>query len=99
LLCLPSRHNRRRAARLRQASRPRSRGCGHLADTRPGQPHHYQPSSSDPTTGTYTGVGATLWKGTWTGVTHYTISGTANLVTGAGSGELTETFIGQAAAV
>lgn len=56
----------------------------------------YQPSASDPTTGTYTGVGSTLWQGTWTGVTHYSISGTANLVTGAGSGTLTETFIGRA---
>ncbi len=56
----------------------------------------YQPSPSDPTTGDYTGVGSTMWQGTWTGVTHYRIRGTANLVTGAGQGAIEETFIGRA---
>lgn len=56
---------------------------------------NYQPSASDPTTGTYQGVGSTLWQGTWTGVTHYMAHGTANLITGAGSGALQETFTGR----
>jgi hypothetical protein len=55
----------------------------------------YTPSATDPTTGSYEGVGSTLWQGTWTGLTHYAIQGTANLVTGAGSGSLTETFVGR----
>lgn len=55
----------------------------------------YQPSSPDPTTGTYQGADSTLWQGTWTGVTHYAIRGTANLVSGAGSGTLQETFAGR----
>lgn len=54
----------------------------------------YQPSS-DPTTGTYAGVGTTEWQGTLTGVTHYKIHGTANLITGVGSGAIDETFIGR----
>jgi hypothetical protein len=57
----------------------------------------YHPSAGDPTTGTYTGVGTTLWRGTWTGVTEYKIQGTANLITAAGSGTLQETFVGRAA--
>lgn len=55
----------------------------------------YKPSSPDPTTGTFSGVGSTLWQGTWTGLTHYKISGTANLITGAGSGTIQETFTGR----
>jgi len=55
----------------------------------------YQPSASDPTTGTYQGMGSTLWQGTWSGVTYYAIQGTANLVNGAGSGTLRETFVGR----
>lgn len=56
----------------------------------------YTPSAGDPLTGHYQGVGSTLWQGTWTGVTHYTMTGTANLVSGAGSGTLQETFAGRA---
>lgn len=55
----------------------------------------YTPSAGDPLNGQYQGVGSTLWQGTWTGVTHYTMQGTANLVTGAGSGTLQETFVGR----
>lgn len=59
---------------------------------------HYQPRMlTNPTRGTYTGLGSTLWQGTWTGVTHYTIGGTADLVTGAGSGTIDETFTGRSA--
>lgn len=58
----------------------------------------YSPSTGDPTTGQYEGVGSTLWRGTWTGITTYTIRGNANLVTGAGSGSLTETFVGRSVA-
>lgn len=57
----------------------------------------YTPSAGDPLTGQYQGIGSTLWQGTWTGVTHYTMQGTANLVTGAGSGTLQETFVGRSA--
>jgi hypothetical protein len=58
----------------------------------------YAPTSpTDPTTGTFDGVGSSLWRGTWNGVTHYTATGTANLVTGAGSGTLDETFVGRSA--
>jgi hypothetical protein len=55
----------------------------------------YTPSAADPTTGSYQGVGSTLWQGTWSGLTDYTIRGTANLVTGAGAGSITETFAGR----
>lgn len=55
----------------------------------------YTPSAGDPLTGRYQGIGSTLWQGTWTGVTHYVMQGTANLVTGAGSGTLQETFVGR----
>jgi hypothetical protein len=45
----------------------------------------------------YQGVGSTLWQGTWNGVTDYTISGVANLVTGEGNGTIHETFNGRSA--
>ena len=54
----------------------------------------YHPSPNDLIEGTYQGVGSTAWLGTWNGVTHYTIQGKANLVTGAGSGTIDETFYG-----
>jgi hypothetical protein len=57
----------------------------------------YQPSADNPTIGSYAGVGTTAWLGTWTGLTRYQIHGTANLVTGAGSGVIDETFTGGSA--
>ncbi len=55
----------------------------------------YQPSSTDPTTGSFEGVGSNLWQGTWTGVSSFTHRGTVNLVTGAASGTQEETFAGR----
>jgi hypothetical protein len=55
----------------------------------------YQPSPTDPTTGSYEGVGSSLWQGTWTGVTYYTSRGTLNVASGAGSGAFDETFAGR----
>ena len=55
----------------------------------------YQPSSTDPTAGSFEGVGSELWQGTWTGVSSFTARGTANLVTGASSGTLEETLFGR----
>jgi hypothetical protein len=58
---------------------------------------NYMPSASTVTTGTYSGVGSTSWRGDFTGVTEYTIQGTVDLVTGAGKGTLQETFAGRSA--
>jgi hypothetical protein len=55
----------------------------------------YQPSPTDPTAGSFEGVGSELWQGTWTGVSSFTFRGTVNLVTGAGSGTLEETLFGR----
>ncbi|MGH8991751.1 MAG: hypothetical protein ACRDZ7_09520 [Acidimicrobiia bacterium] len=52
----------------------------------------YHPSPTDPTVGSFEGVGSELWQGTWTGVSSFTFRGTGNLVTGAGSGTLEETL-------
>lgn len=55
----------------------------------------YNPSAADPTKGTFTAIGSTLWRGDWTGVTTYTMRGDVDLVTSASSGTLEETFIGR----
>jgi hypothetical protein len=55
----------------------------------------YQPSPTNPTTGSFEGVGSNLWQGTWTGVSSFTFRGTVNLVTGASSGTMEETFAGR----
>jgi hypothetical protein len=48
----------------------------------------------DPATGRGSCDGSTLWRGTWTGVTHYTVRGFFDLVTGDASGTIGETFVG-----
>jgi len=53
------------------------------------------PTSADPTTGATTCLGSTTWVGGLTGQTHYVFTGTLDLTTGAGSGEIDETFIGR----
>jgi hypothetical protein len=50
---------------------------------------HYDPSS-----GAFTCVGGSTWEGSWTGVTHYDVTGTVNPATGDMRGSLTETFVG-----
>jgi hypothetical protein len=77
------------------SARPAASVAGSWQTVVPVSETSYQPSAADPTTGTYTGVGSTVWQGTWAGVTHYAAHGTANLVTGAGSGTLQETFVGR----
>lgn len=54
----------------------------------------FTPSKANPTTGAFTAVGSTEWRGTWIGVTTYTMSGTIDLLTNESSGVLQETFIG-----
>jgi hypothetical protein len=44
--------------------------------------------------GAFSGFGASTWTGTWNGVTHWTIRGTTDLLTGDSSGTLDETFVG-----
>jgi hypothetical protein len=51
----------------------------------------------NPKTGGFSGYGSSMWTGTWTGVTYWTIKGTVNLLTGDSSGTLDETFIGHSA--
>lgn len=58
----------------------------------------FEPSGADPTKGAFTAVGSTLWNGSWTGVTTYTVRGTIDLVTNANSGTLAETFTGGSSA-
>jgi hypothetical protein len=53
-------------------------------------------TSYDPVTKAFSCVGSTAWHGTWTGVTRYTVSGTADLVSGDASGTIRETFYGRA---
>jgi hypothetical protein len=55
----------------------------------------YEPTPGHPLTGSYEGVGSTEWQGTWRGITKYSIGGSVDLVTGAGSGWLHEKFIGR----
>ncbi|MGH9036894.1 MAG: hypothetical protein ACRD0O_14115 [Acidimicrobiia bacterium] len=55
----------------------------------------YQPSPTDPTTGSFEGVGSILWQGAWTGVSSFTFRGTVDLVTGASSGTQEDTFAGR----
>ncbi len=52
-------------------------------------------TSLDPATGHTTCTGSTTWVGTWTGVTHYTLDGTYDPVTGAAEATLDETFVGR----
>lgn len=53
-------------------------------------------TSYDPATKRGSCDGSTLWRGTWTGVTHYTVRGFFDLVTGDASGTIDETFVGTA---
>jgi hypothetical protein len=48
----------------------------------------------DPATHAMGCDGSTLWRGTWTGVTHYRVAGTYDLLTGDSSGTFHETFYG-----
>lgn len=48
----------------------------------------------DPTTHAMGCEGSTLWHGTWSGITHYHVEGTYDLLTGDSSGTLHETFYG-----
>lgn len=52
-------------------------------------------TSIDLATGHTTCTGSTTWAGTWTGVTHYTLDGTYDPVTGAAEATLDETFVGR----
>jgi hypothetical protein len=58
----------------------------------------YDPSPSDPTTGTFSCVGSTTWDGSWTGQTEFAVKGTINFLTGDASGTLEETLYGIATA-
>jgi hypothetical protein len=50
--------------------------------------------SFDPKTGDFRCVGGSTWEGTWTGITHYDVTGNLNLETGDMRGAFTETFTG-----
>jgi hypothetical protein len=54
------------------------------------------PTSYDPFTKKLTCIGSTYWQGTWTGITNYTVTGTADLLTGDAQGTIRETFRGRA---
>jgi hypothetical protein len=51
-------------------------------------------TSFDPSTGDVTCVGSSAWTGSWTGITHYDVTGNLDLVTGDFRGTLIETFTG-----
>jgi hypothetical protein len=55
----------------------------------------YGPSAANPLVGTFRGVGSTLWRGTFIGITDYTIGGSIDLLTSAGSGWIHERFSGR----
>ena len=48
----------------------------------------------NPMTGDMRCEGSTLWRGTWTGITHYHVEGTYDVLTGDSAGTLRETFYG-----
>jgi hypothetical protein len=48
----------------------------------------------DPATGAFSCVGGSTWEGSWTGATHYVVTGTYRPTTGDMSGTLEETFTG-----
>jgi hypothetical protein len=48
----------------------------------------------EPSTGDFSCVGSSTWEGSWTGLTHYVITGTLNPSTGDMRGTLDETFVG-----
>lgn len=52
------------------------------------------PLSYNPFTHAMDFIGASLWTGTFNGITHYRAQGTFDLLTGQGHGTLNETFIG-----
>lgn len=54
------------------------------------------PTSYDPFTKKLSCGGSTYWKGTWTGITSYRVSGTVDLLTGDALGTIRETFVGRA---
>jgi hypothetical protein len=51
-------------------------------------------TSIDPSTGDFTCVGGSTWEGSWTGVTHYEVTGTYNATTGDMHGTFHEVFTG-----
>jgi hypothetical protein len=51
-------------------------------------------TSFDPATGDFVCIGSTSWEGSWTGITHYDLTGNFNPVTGDWHGTITETFTG-----
>jgi len=48
----------------------------------------------DASTGDFSCVGGSTWEGSWTGVTHYEVTGTYNPTTGDMHGTFHETFVG-----
>jgi hypothetical protein len=48
----------------------------------------------NPLNGDFACLGASLWHGTWTGITHYRAHGTYDVLTGDSTGTLIETFHG-----
>ena len=54
------------------------------------------PTSYDPLTGAAVFDGSTVWRGTFTGITHYTARGQLDPITGDFHGTLRETFAGRA---
>ncbi|MDQ1493161.1 MAG: hypothetical protein QOJ23_5675 [Actinomycetota bacterium] len=48
----------------------------------------------EPSTGDFTCVGGSTWEGSWTGVTHYDVTGRYDPATGDMRGTLAETFVG-----
>ena len=48
----------------------------------------------NPSTGAFRCVGGSTWEGSWTGVTHYVVTGVFNASTGDMRGTLDETFMG-----
>ncbi|HEY4409217.1 MAG TPA: hypothetical protein VGO87_05005 [Acidimicrobiia bacterium] len=48
----------------------------------------------DPSSGAFHCVGSSTWEGSWTGVTHYAVTGVFNATNGDMRGTLDETFVG-----